>query len=207
MFKKFRVLLVLISLSVSIGLMSSTYSKYVANTTGNIDASFSKWQIFVNTDDITSSSNSLISITPTMEDSEHVANNVIAPTTKGWFDIDIDPTNVDVSFRYFIDLAIDNDEMPDLMITEYAIIPGDYNEGDNLDITKVTDGTISNTLVYNKNTEDFRFEAFTVRIFFEWYEGEDETMNDEADTVLAKKAVTEAAKLSMSASLSFEQMI
>ncbi len=205
--KKFKFLLAFIALSVCLCLMSSTYSRYVAGATGNIDVLFAKWQILVNENDITNSSTSSIIFIPTMETNDNVASNSIAPSSKGYFDIDIDPTNVGVSFKYIIGLAIENENVPDLMITKYAIIPKDYIEGDLLETINLMDNNITNNLYFDKNIEDFSFESFTIRIYFEWYEGLDETMNDEADTIIGNNAAIEEESFVIKANINFEQLI
>lgn len=205
MLKKARYILVLISLSVCLCLMSSTYSRYVADTSGNIDILFAKWQILVSNTDITGDSGSTITFVPTIEENANVASNVIAPSSKGSFDIDIDPTNVDVSFKYSITLGIENENTPDLMITKYAIIPNSYVEGDTLEVVSLTDNLITNTLNFNNEIESFKFEPFTVRVYFEWYEGENELMNDDADTTVGKSAASENTTFRMNANITFEQ--
>jgi hypothetical protein len=191
--------------------MSSTYSRYVAGTTGNIDILFAKWQILVNNEDITDANVSSITITPTIEENENVKADTIAPTSKGYFDIDVNPTNVDVSFRYTIDLDIGNEDIPDLMITKYAILPSDYEEGDTIEYTTLQEPTITDDLLYDNETENFAFDSFTIRIYFEWYEGEDELMNDEADTVFGIAAAEAAEEeeevtFSITANMTFEQI-
>ena len=102
MVKKFKILLVIMSLAVTLSIMSNTFSRYVSGATGNIDMAFSKWQILVNQVDITDGSSSSIDLVPVIEENDNVATNTVAPGTKGYVDIDIDPTNVDVSFDYSI---------------------------------------------------------------------------------------------------------
>jgi hypothetical protein len=206
MLKKARFILVLVSLSICLCLMSSTYSRYVADTTGNIDVLFAKWQILVSDTDVTSNSSSTITFAPTIEQNANVASNVIAPSSKGYFDIDIDPTNVDVSFSYSINLGIDNENMPDLMITKYSIIPVSYIEGDPLEVINLTDNVITNTLSYNNTIESFKFEPFTIRVYFEWYEGDSETMDDATDTMVGQSAATQNTTFKMNANISFEQI-
>lgn len=205
--KRICFVLLLMSCSLCLCFMSSTYSRYVAGTTGNIDILFAKWQILINDQDITSENTSNISITPTIEQNENVKENTIAPTSKGYFDIDIDPTNVDVSFKYTINLNINNEEIPDLMITKYTILPNDYEEGDTIEYTTLQENIITNNLIYDNETENFNFDPFTVRIYFEWYEGEKEQMNDEADTEIGTKAIEEDLSFTINANISFEQII
>ncbi len=204
--KKVRFVIVLISFSVCLGLMSSTYSRYVADTTSNIEVLFAKWQILVNNTDITSNSNSNITFVPVIEENDYVESNTVAPSSKGYFDIVIDPSNAGVSFKYTIDLAIANENMPDLMITKYSIIPSNYVEGDPLEVISLSDNTITNTLNFDKNTSSFKFEPFTVRVYFEWYEGENELMNDDKDTEVGLSAVTDDTKFQMTANIAFEQV-
>lgn len=207
MFKKIKIILLLLCLTTCIGLMSNTYSRYVANTKSDINAQFSKWQILIDNLDVTSGSQTAVNITPVIEDNELVADNTFAPSSKGYFDIKVDPTNVDVSFSYNIDLNILNENMPDILISKYAIIPSSYIEGDNLELTFIENSQISNSLIFDKNTEEFRFESFTIRVYFEWYEGIDELMNDEEDTNIAMLAVNEELTLQMNANIQFEQII
>lgn len=209
--KRICFVLLLMSCSLCLCFMSSTYSRYVAGTTGNIDILFAKWQILVNNEDITDANVSSITITPTIEEDENVKADTIAPTSKGYFDIDVNPTNVDVSFRYTIDLDIDNEDIPDLMITKYAILPSDYEEGDTIEYTTLQEPTITDNLLYDNETDNFAFDSFTIRIYFEWYEGEDEVMDDEADTVFgiaAAEAAENEEELSftITASMTFEQI-
>lgn len=204
--KRICFMLLLMSCSLCLCFMSSTYSRYVAGTTGNIDILFAKWQILINTQDITDQNNSTITITPTIESDENVKENTVAPTSKGYFDIDIDPTNVDVSFRYTVDLEIDNEEIPDLMITKYTILPSDYEEGDTIEYTTLQENTITDDLLFDNETQNFSFEPFTIRIYFEWYEGEDEQMDDETDTEIGIAAADDLS-FTINADISFEQII
>jgi len=207
MAKKIKLFLALVSLSICLGLMSSTYSRYVASTTGDINASFSKWQILVNNHDITNGSNSDFTVAPTMEENPHIADGTIAPTSKGYIDFDIDPSNVDVSFKYMIDLEVENDNIPDLLITKYVILPDGYEEGDPLTPTPFSGGIITNNMFYNKSSGNFKFKPFTIRIFFEWYEGINEQMDDEADTAIGVLAAKGDVPLKIKANISFEQIV
>ena len=62
--KRICFVLLLMSCSLCLCFMSSTYSRYVAGTTGNIDILFAKWQILINNEDITNQNNSSITINP-----------------------------------------------------------------------------------------------------------------------------------------------
>ena len=198
---KFKILLVISSLALTLSLMSNTYSRYVADVDSNIDLLFAKWQILVNENDITNNTTTSINITPVMEENVNVAENTVAPSSKGYFDIDIDPSNAGVSFDYSISLNIEDENMPDLMISKYAVLDKDYNEGDQITTTTILNNTIDGTVDYNATAH----EPFTVRVFFEWYEGVDEKMDDEADTNIGYEAALNDKSLLVNASISFNQ--
>ncbi|MDD3187248.1 MAG: hypothetical protein PHD02_02095 [Bacilli bacterium] len=207
MSKKFKLLFALISISLCLGLMSNTYSRYVADASGDINLAFSKWQLLVNNTDITTSSSSNIEFTPVMEENANVKNDTVAPSSTGYFDINIDPNNVEVSFIYTITLSVLNENIPDLMITRYAILPTDYIEGDPLDFITLTENTISNELIFDNETPDFSFNQISIRIYFEWFEGDGELMDDESDTAVGNDATINGTTLDLSANIKFEQKL
>ena len=185
--KKVKIILVMIMLSFTMCIMSNTYSRYVADTTGEIEALFSKWQILVNDNDILNNTETSFKLVPIINDNKNVKTNTIAPSSTGYFDIEVDPSLVDVSFDYDITFSIDNTEFTDLMISKYAILDNNYVEGDVINYNSINENKINGTLLYDNNTENFKFNKFTVRVFFEWYECETEKMNDENDTNLQSK--------------------
>lgn len=198
---KVKLLIAFVSLTICLGLMSNTYSRYIAGTTGNVDAIFANWQILVNNTDITDANylNKEINFTPIIESNAHVADNKLAPSSKGYFDIDIDPSNVDVSFKYSIDLDISNEILPDLKTTNYQIL----KDGEAGEMTSITDNNVSDILAYEKENPEFKFNKFTVRVYFEWIEGDNETMTDEMDTNVIINS--EDLVFNFKAHVSFEQ--
>lgn len=202
MVKKIKLLLVFISLSVTLGLMSSTYSRYVASSVGDVKIDFAKWQIKVNTNDITDSTSSSINIVPTMMSNDNVKSNTIAPSSSGYFDIVVDGSNVDVSYNYSITLSLVNQNIPDLLISKYAILSSTYNSNDEITMNNITNSTINGS-----NNYDSTDRTFTIRVFFEWYEGTNESMDDDADTLVSVDANTNNTQLEIQATMSFEQKL
>lgn len=184
--------------------MSNTYSRYVAGATGEMEILFAKWQILVNNVDITSEKSASINLIPVMEENVNIADSTVAPSSKGYFDIAIDPSNVDVSFNYSISLDVLNEDMPDLMITKYALLDDSYVEGDDLKFTTLTEKNITGTF---DHSDDTRFKPFTIRVYFEWYDGVDNAMNDDSDTAVGKKAADEDTNLKIKATINFEQKV
>jgi len=172
--------------------MSSTYSRYVADANSGVTLTFAKWQILINDEDITSGNSSNIDITPTIVENENVASGKLAPSSLGYYDIEIDASNVETSFN--LNVTLDNDDMTDLKITSYSIDDGEEVE--------IDDGEISES--FDLEDYDEGFGVITIRIYFEWYDSEDdETMDDDDDTSYANTN----EEITISTNLSFEQKI
>ena len=205
--KKIKIILILLTLSVTLSFMSDTYSRYIVDTTSNIEISFAKWQILVNEQDITDGTASSLNITPVIEESSNIKANTIAPSSKGYFDIFINPSNVELSFKYTVEIKLLNENMPDILISKYSIIEEGHSEETPLEKLDIVDNKITGTLTYDNETENFVFKPFTIRVYFEWFEGENELMNDEADTNIGIDAANNNSKLQIEAKLKFEQDI
>ena len=105
---RIKILFIIVTLAVTMSLMSNTYSRYVAESTSNVQVSFAKWQILLNETDITNGTTSNIELTPIIEPATNIKANTIAPSSKGYFDILINPSNVEVSFDYKLTLKLLN---------------------------------------------------------------------------------------------------
>lgn len=186
--KKILLFSALFFLVVCFYFMQETYAKYVTTSEGKINAKIARWNIKVNETDIKNNASLTQDIIPTFEKSENIAENVIAPTIKGYFDLNIDASAVDVSFTYNI-LIEENDLISDFIITGYQI-------GDN-PIVNLTDTTeITNDILLDDTNR-----LQTIRIYFEWYDEDDNKMDNDADT-----AVTiDNDNLTLNVKLSFTQ--
>lgn len=186
--KKILLFSALFFLVVCFYFMQETYAKYVTTSEGKINAKIARWNIKVNETDIKNNASLAQDIIPTFEKSENIAENVIAPTIKGYFDLNIDASAVDVSFTYNI-LIEENDLISDFIITGYQI-------GDN-PIVNLTD----TTEITNDIPLDDTNRLQTIRIYFEWYDEDDNKMDNDADT-----AVTiDNDNLTLNVKLSFTQ--
>ena len=93
--------------------------------------------------------------------------------------------------------------MPDLIISEYAFLSENFKDGDDVIKNALENSTITDTFDVSTNDK----EPFTIRVFFEWFEGENENMNDEADTLIGVDAGINNTDLQIQASIHFEQKI
>lgn len=203
---KIRLLLFVLFLSLFLVAAKSTYARYATSTTGEANLNMAQWQISVNNQNITENYNTQLSFTPVIEENENVKSGTVAPGSTGYFDIQINPEKVDVSFSYNIMLQLPEDSVvSDLKITHYAIIPSGQDDNS---IQKIpyTGSSIENVLKYNNQTSNFKFSPFTVRVYFEWYDGQDNLMDDAADTEVSQKVNnSEDVNFNILASLSFKQ--
>lgn len=197
---KLKFLIVCFMLIILVSLMSNTFSKYVSSADGDLNVSFAKWQILVNNLDISDASNSEILFVPVIDSNNEVDENSVAPSSSGYFDIAIDPSNVALSFNYNITFSIENDDIPDLMISEYAILPVDDSP---IEKISLDNNIIEKDMIYDPENP---FKPFTIRLFFKWYEGENELMDDLADTEIGTVAAINDTKLKMKANISFKQI-
>ena len=94
-----------------------------------------------------------------------------------------------------------NDEIKDLMITKYAILPENYIEGNGVEENIIKNGVITNIKTYGAGG----FDKFTIRIFFQWFEGENELLDDIADTNIGVTASQENTTFKINANIQFEQ--
>ncbi len=186
--KKILLFSALFFLVVCFYFMQETYAKYITTSEGKINAKIARWNIKVNETDIKNNASLAQDIIPTFEKSENIAENVIAPTIKGYFDLNIDASAVDVSFTYNI-LIEENDLISDFIITGYQI-------GDN-PIVNLTDTTeITNDILLDDTNR-----LQTIRIYFEWYDEDDNKMDNNADTVVT----IDNDNLTLNVKLSFTQ--
>jgi hypothetical protein len=195
---KLKILSVFIIFAFALSIVSNTYSRYVAAAEENIDLALANWQILLNDEDITNSSESTGLINPVILENENVANNKLAPSSVGYFDININASSVELSFNY--NIKINNNEiLNDLIITKYKIIE-EGTDPEEVEYINVVDNEINGTIDY---LEETTIKPFTIRVFFEWFEGTNESSNDESDTEIVKNNES----LSIGASIRFTQKL
>ena len=105
--KKRRILticLVLLLAISSIYLIQSTYAKYRKKVEQGVELSLARWNIKLNNQSIAGKTAVSSDVTPYFETNENIAENVLAPGVTGYFDIEIDASDVDVSFNYLLNI-------------------------------------------------------------------------------------------------------
>ncbi len=174
----------------SINVMIGTYGKYITTLDEKTDIKIAKWSILVNNEDVRNGNTQTGIITPVFLGNDNINSDVIAPTAEGYFDLIIDGTNADVSFRYDIDIGVSStSSVTDLVVTGYTI-----NGGEMLDYTD----TISNIIPYVSENK-----INIVRIYIMWNDDIGSSMNNDDDT----NATISNVDAKMDVSLTFTQVI
>lgn len=97
---------------------------------------------------------------------------IIAPTAEGYFDLNFDFKDADVSFEYEISTTVDaNSSVKDLVLTGYTIDDGEKIEFSN-------NHSIKDTILLTDNVDTRK-----IRVFVTWDDGQNSTMDNEADTL------------------------
>lgn len=170
--KKIKLLIAFIALFICIIQIKETYAKYIESKNGDAEFNVAGWKIKINNSDITDGASLSSLINPVYESNSNIKDGVIAPGSQGYFDINIDATNTEVSFNYEITITPSQEsDVTDLTIYAYKIDDGAI----------INTNNNSNTITNRINNID-QNKTLTIRLFFKWLDGEGEQMNNAADT-------------------------
>ena len=176
---KKRILVFILFCLVFIFLFQEAYAKYRKYATVQVDNTVAKWNIKINNELIGNKTTLTNHIVPTIVDNSYVKTGVLAPTSTGYFDVDIDATDADVTFTYEITInKLNTSTIEDLNIYGYSV--------DNFNVVNnVVNNTVSGTIVHNT-------ASTRVRVYFNWVDDGTDTMNNQADTDAALSTTANA---------------
>ena len=165
------ILFIFLLLISSFYLIQSTYAKYKKKVEQGVQLSLARWNIILNNQSIAGKTTVSSNVVPYFEANEYMAENVLAPGATGYFDIEIDATDVDVSFNYLLNI-VQNEEYPDIVAYGYSL---DSDSSQILDIP--VDGITGNIIHNTPLTK--------LRIYIKWDDSSENVMDNAADTALA----------------------
>lgn len=164
-------LLVIFSLTLCVFFITESYAKYLTSTQGNAKMNVARWKIIVNNEDIKNNSSLTTQITPTFLGNDNIAENVIAPTSEGYFDLLIDATEADVSFKYNIGIEVDeSSSVQDLKISKFVINEEEFIPADNT-------YSIERQVLHKDNSQ-----IINIRVYIYWDDSESASMDNAMDT-------------------------
>lgn len=172
-YKKSIVFLAIFFAFIAILLIIQTYAKYISSANGETAISIAKWNIKVNDKSIKTDTNISSTIAPVFPGNENIASNILAPTAEGYFDLNFDFSDADVSFKYTITSTIaESSPVKDFVIVGYSIDNGkriDFDDNNN----SITEDILLSSNIKNR----------TIRIFLKWIDDESASMSNEEDTI------------------------
>lgn len=191
--KKITIPLCIICFLLCLFFIEDTYAKYITSTNESASMNIARWRILVNNKDIRENSTTNAVITPIFNGNDNINSGIIAPNSEGYFDLIIDATEADVSFKYKIEVSVNqNSPVKDLITTKYII-----DNGNEIPLER-DNATIENTVLHKNNTK-----PINIRVYIKWDDSNEATMDNDADTE-ATKQVDNPAK--MDVKLSFIQL-
>ena len=172
-YKKILILLTVICLAIAIISFILIYAKYTTSANSQTDVPIARWNILVNNISIKDQSDISQTLQPIFPGNENIAENIIAPTAEGYFDLYFDYNDVDVSFKYTISLTpSEESSVTDIVATGYS----------------VDDGEVINFTNYNENiTDNISLDNPTrtrkIRVYVKWDDDSNTaTMDNYVDT-------------------------
>ena len=219
-FKDYRtyiILFLLVVAGVFIFLFYNTYAKYISSIDSDATADVASWKIYVNNNDVTSGNSFSNIITPVFEGNSNIASGVIAPTAEGYFDLEIDASDTDVSLKYTITTSDNPDSaVSDIIISGYSIDGGERQNIQNItsgvtsdtsmtsEVTSSTSSTSTNdnfkvegNILYNSQDKDV-----SIRVYIKWNDDENQgaSMTNSQDTA-ATQGQNNLAKINVNIKL------
>lgn len=173
--RKVKLLLAMLSLLFLMNMVQDSYAKYISSASANSNFTIAEWTFKVNDQDVLQTSDFSDTIVPVLDSNNNIKEGYIAPGSTGYFDVNIDYTNVGVSFSEELKLSYpSSNSVSDLVITGYSL-----NNG------SVTALSSSNSILLNHYlSETTRVD--NIRVFVKWVDGSTEKMNNTQDTEAAK---------------------
>lgn len=193
-YKKSIVLLAIFFTFLTIFFIIQTYAKYISSANGETAIFIAKWNIKVNNKSIKTDTNISSTIAPVFPGNENIASNILAPTAEGYFDLNFDFTDADVSFKYTITSSIaENSPVKDFVISGYSI-----DNGERIEFENYSNNSISEDILLSSNVKNR-----SIRIFLKWIDDDSASMSNEEDTI----ATTSSTPAICNVNINFTQIV
>lgn len=146
--------------------ITDTYGLFESNKTKIVDNPIAKWNILINETDINQNKKIIINNFQ-VDESSTVKSGKIAPGTTGYFDIEINPTNTEVSIRY--DITFDYSKLSNSFIIEKI------EETNGFDIIRTDENTYSNIITLADIEKGVKNN---IRVHLRWQDNEENNKSD-----------------------------
>ena len=199
----FIMLVILIMLALIIALLP-TLSKYVTTVNGESSVNIARWEIKVNSQSIGQNKDISGVITPVFPGTQHIANDVIAPSSEGYFDLVINFSEADVSCDYVITFQTLNSNVTDLIVTSYKAPDGTTIQVSETGARNNVD--IHGTYNYGNTASTNLVQTYKINVM--WNDNPStEYMNNAQDTNATVPAIGDYATTAMNVQIGFTQKV
>ena len=190
-YKKFILLIILILILLLVFFLIQIFAKYLTSASGDTSMNIARWNILVNDISIKENTDITNTLSPVFPGNENIAPDIIAPTAEGYFDLNFDFSDADVSFEYEITTTVDpNSSVKDLVVTGYSV--------DNDQKVELTNNSSIKDTILLTDTINTR----KIRVFVKWDDGDNASMDNSQDTI----ATTSGKPALLKVNVSFTQI-
>ena len=190
-YKKFILLIILILILLLVFFLIQIFAKYLTSASGDTSMNIARWNILVNNISIKENTDITNTLSPVFPGNENIAPDIIAPTAEGYFDLNFDFKDADVSFEYEITTTVDpNSSVKDLVVTGYSV-----DDGQKVELTN--NSSIKDTILLTDTINNRK-----IRVFVKWDDGNNASMDNSQDTI----ATTSGKPALLKVNVSFTQI-
>lgn len=190
-YKKFILLIILILILLLVFFLIQIFAKYLTSASGDTSMNIARWNILVNDISIKENTDITNTLSPVFPGNENIAPDIIAPTAEGYFDLNFDFSDADVSFEYEITTTVDpNSSVKDLLVTGYSV-----DDGQKVELTN--NSSIKDTILLTDTINTRK-----IRVFVKWDDGDNASMDNSQDTI----ATTSGKPALLKVNVSFTQI-
>ena len=167
--KKAFLMLACVWFIITFSVIQTTYAKYVTNLNANANISISYWNILVNNQNITENPDLSAVMTVVLPGNEFSKSDVLVPGSIGYFDLNIDSSEVTIPFSVTISTQVNatSSLTTDFVVSGYSINGGE--------IIQLID---TDTFTYNIGAD---IDNTLIRIYSTWL---DDGLESKDDTLL-----------------------
>ena len=186
--KKAFLLLACIWLIISLSVVQTTYAKYVTNLDANANIAISYSNILVNNQNIAENPDISATMTAVFPGNEFMKNDVIVPGAVGYFDLNIDSSNVTVPFTITVTTSVNENSS---LTTDFVVSGYSINNGEIIELID------TNSFSYDISLDA---DSTIIRIYTTWLDDGLDSVEDTALGIAGGTAILDVT-------LNFEQII
>ena len=150
-------------LSMTIFMVIDSYGLFESKNVLNVDSNIAKWNVFINGTDIKKNETFVVDKI-NLINNNNVLEGKMAPGSKGYFDIVIDPTDTDTSIRY--DISFDFSSL------NGKIVVSGIEEITSGNLVRTAKNTYSKVITLNEIKNGI---TNTIRVYIKWDNSDDES--------------------------------